>query len=238
MKKIGIICALALEKEQLISRLQTHQTTQAGPFEFTHGELNGCEIILLQSGIGKVNAALGTLEMIKNFAPDYIINSGVAGGLQPVLNTLDSVIGTQYAHHDVWCGVGNEYGQLLELPTFFPADKTLLAAAEKLRAQNPDHVHTGLICTGDQFISGEEPVANILRHFPQGLACDMESAAIAQVCYRYHVPFLSMRLISDVAGKDATNMTQYENFWQTMAKQGFERTWSLLSSLTAEFNRG
>ena len=114
----------------------------------------------------------------------------------------------------------------------------MLAAAEKLRAQSPDHVHTGLICTGDQFISGEEPVANILKHFPQGLACDMESAAIAQVCYRYHVPFLSMRLISDVAGKDATNMTQYENFWQTMAKQGFERTWSLLSSLTAEFNRG
>ena len=88
MKKIGIICALSREEAQLVSRLQTHQTTQVGPFEFAHGTLNGCEIILLQSGIGKVNAALGALEMIKNFAPDYIINSGVAGGLQGTLNTL------------------------------------------------------------------------------------------------------------------------------------------------------
>ncbi|MBR2392131.1 MAG: 5'-methylthioadenosine/adenosylhomocysteine nucleosidase [Elusimicrobiaceae bacterium] len=237
MKKIGIICALAHEKEQLVSRLQTHQTTQEGPFVFTRGELNGCEIILLQSGIGKVNAALGTLEMIKNFNPDYIINSGVAGGLQPTLNTMDSVIGSQYVYHDVWCGVGNDYGQVQELPTFFQADKMLLTLAEKLHAQNPAHVHTGLICTGDQFVSGEEPVSKILQHFPNVLACDMESTAIAQVCYRYHVPFLSMRLISDVAGKDATNMTQYENFWQTMAERGFERTWGLLSSLTAEFVR-
>ena len=238
MKKIGIICAMKREADQLLSRLQGQEKVQAGPFEFVHGTLNGCEIILAQSGMGKVNAALGALELIKNFAPDYIINSGVAGGLQPVLNTLDSVIGTQYVYHDVWCGDGNEYGQVQELPTFFPADKTLLSAAEKLRAQNPGHVYTGLICTGDQFISGEEPVAAILKHFPKALACDMESAAIAQVCYRYHVPFLSMRLISDVAGKESTNMTQYENFWQTMAEQGFERTWALLQALSAEVTHG
>ena len=235
MKKIGIICALSREKEQLVSRLQTHQIVQAGPFEFTQGTLNGCEIILSQSGMGKVNAALATLELIKNFSPDYMINSGVAGGLNCALNTLDSVIGTQYVYHDMWCGDGNEYGQVQDLPTYFPASPVLLSAAEKVYAQLTHAVHTGLICTGDQFISGEESVAKILQHFPQALACDMESAAIAQTCYRYTIPFLSVRLISDVAGKHETNQTQYDNFWQTMAHTGFERTWMLLTALTKEF---
>ena len=232
MKKIGIICAISREKERLASHLNACHRVDAGPFIFEVGNLNGSEIVLLQSGIAKVNAALGALEMIKNFTPDYIINSGVAGGLSASLNVLDSVIGTQCVHHDVWCGEGNEYGQVQDLPTFFPADKTLLAAAEKLRAQTPHAVHRGLICTGEQFVSGAEPVAQILKHFPQALACDMESAAIAQTCYRYHVPFLSMRLISDVAGKEQTNFAQYENFWAEMAQTGFKRLWQLLGLLT------
>ena len=234
MKKIGIICALVREKEQLVSRLDTCHVVHSGPLEFVWGNLNECEIILLQSGIGKVNAALGTLEMIKHFAPDFIISSGVAGGLQDSLNVLDSVIGTQYAYHDVWCGEGNEYGQVQELPTFFPADNTLLSAAEKLHFQDPRVVHKGLICSGDQFVSGEEPVARILQHFPLALACDMESAAIAQTCYRYKVPFLSIRLISDVVGKEQTNMDQYKNFWSTMSDTGFKRLWQLLGVLTGE----
>ena len=235
MKKIGIICAMQREEEQLASRLQVVKTVAAGPFMFGKGILNGCEIILAQSGMGKVNAALCALELIKNFTPDCVINTGVAGGLQPTLNVLDSVIGTQYVYHDVWCGDGNKYGQVQGLPPFFRANNTLLAAAEKLHFQFSHQVRTGLICTGDQFISGEEPVANILKHFSNALACDMESAAVAQTCYRYQVPFLSMRLISDVAGKEQTNMAQYEDFWQRMAHTGFERTWTLLTILTQEF---
>ena len=234
MKKISIICALRREKERLSSHLQACHTVQAGPFSFDVGNLNGCEIVLLQSGMGKVNASLGTLEIIKNFLPDCVISSGVAGGLSTSVNVLDSVVGTQYVYHDVWCGKGNEYGQVQELPTFFPADNTLLSAAEKIHFQSPEAVHLGLICTGDQFITGTEPVANILQHFPQALACDMESAAIAQTCYRYKVPFLSMRLISDVAGKEQTNMDQYENFWSEMADTGFKRLWPLIGVLTKE----
>lgn len=235
MKKIGIICAMQQEAAQLLARLQEQKKEKAGPFEFVRGRLNGCEIILSQSGMGKVNAAINTLEMIKNFSPDFIINSGVAGGLDTRLNTMDTVLGARYVYHDVWCGDGNDYGQVQQLPTFYTADKILLEAAEKLRLQNPKTVHVGLICTGDQFVSGAQAVAVIRRHFAQALACDMESAAIAQVCYRYQVPFLSMRLISDVAGKETTNMAQYENFWQTMADKGFEHSWMLLTTLTAEF---
>lgn len=223
------------EAEQLKSRLQTHTCRQIGPFEFTQGTLNGGEIILSQCGMGKVNAALGALELIKNFTPDAVLSSGVAGGLNPILKTMDSVIGTRYVYHDVWCGDGNAYGQVQGLPEFYEADANLLAAAQRLQQRNPQEVHLGLICTGDQFICGAEPVAHILKHFPQALACDMESAAIAQTCYRYQVPFLSMRLISDVAGQEETNTSQYENFWQTVADTGFERTWTLLNHLLMEW---
>ena len=236
MKRIGLICAIAREKEQLESRLQSSEKVQAGPFEFVKGALGGCEIIFAQSGIGKVNAALGVLELIKNFTPDYVINSGVAGGLSDTLNTLDCVVGTQCVYHDVWCGDGNEYGQVQELPTFFPADKRLLAAAEKLHTQDAARVHTGLICTGDQFVTTPQDVQAILKHFPHALACDMESAAMAQTCYRYHVPFLSLRMISDVAGKKQTHFVQFEDFWREMAHAGFERTWALLTILTQELS--
>ncbi len=235
MKKIGIICAMKREAEQLLLRLNAPQEQQSGPFTFIRSSLNGCEIILTQSGMGKVNGALCALELIKNFEPDAILNSGVAGGLEPSLKTMDTVLGSRYVYHDVWCGDGNEYGQVQQLPTFFTADETLLITAEKLQQQNPQALRVGLICTGDQFISGEKSVSNILKHFPQALACDMESAAVAQTCYRYNVPFLSMRLISDVAGQETTNKAQYESFWETMAYTGFERTWSLLTALTKEF---
>ena len=235
MKKIGIICAMQREEEQLLLRLPEPTLQQFGPFEFARTSLNGCEVVLSRSGMGKVNAALNALELITHFSPDCLVNTGVAGGLETSLKTMDTVIGERYVYHDVWCGDGNDYGQVQQLPTFFTADKRLLAAADKLGQQNPQAVRVGLICTGDQFISGEKAVAGILKHFPQALACDMESAAVAQTCYRYNVPFLSMRLISDVAGKETTNMAQYEDFWGTMAYTGFERTWALLTALTKEF---
>jgi len=237
MKKFGIICAMQKEAQQLMDRLTVQKKINVGPFEFVQASLNGKEIILAQSGMGKVNAALGAVEMIYRFKPDALISSGVAGGLAKQLKPLDCVVGTQYVYHDVWCGTGNEYGQVQGLPTFFNADKKLVAAADKIGTQEGHTVHKGLICTGDQFISGEEAVERILKHFPQALACDMESAAIAQVCYRHHTPFISMRLLSDVAGKAEDNMSQYENFWETMADQGFARTWALLTALTQEVNR-
>ncbi|MBR4592753.1 MAG: 5'-methylthioadenosine/adenosylhomocysteine nucleosidase [Elusimicrobiaceae bacterium] len=238
MRKIGLICALQRELSQILSHLEVKGTRSYGPFTFHIGVLNGCEVILSQSGMGKVNAAINALELIKNFEPDCLLNSGVAGGLDSQLNPLDTVAGSRYVYHDVWCGDGNEYGQVQDLPTFFSADNTLLSAVEKLHFQTPRAVHMGLICTGDQFVSGAEPVAKILKNFPQALACDMESAAIAQVCYRYHVPFLSMRLISDVAGKEETNSEQYKNFWSEMADVGFKRMWQLLGVLTGDVSHG
>ena len=228
MKKIGIICAMQREEEQLASRLQVVKTVAAGPFMFGKGILNGCEIILAQSGMGKVNAALCALELIKNFTPDCVINTGVAGGLQPTLNVLDSVIGTQYVYHDVWCGDGNEKGQVQGLPARFVSDRRLAEAALMGGCSNVKH---GLTCTGDQFITDKEALSRIKADFPDGLAVDMESAAIAQVCFLMHVPFLSIRIVSDTPGATPDHFSQYLDFWKELSERSFKNLHSMLEHL-------
>ncbi len=231
--KIGIVCALAKEKAQLLARLPEQETISSGPFTFFVSRLGENQLILTQSGIAKVNAAACSVEMIRRFAPEVVINSGVAGGLDSQLNPLDIVVGSKYAHHDVFCGPENEWGQVQGLPSVFLADDKLLASVEKLKSEHAFSrpVHTGLICTGEQFITDPHALADICHHFPEALACDMESAAFAQVCYLYKVPFLSFRVISDVVGKEKSNETQYEDFWDTVSHTAFENTWTFLSAL-------
>ena len=234
--KIGIICALAKEQAQLLERLPNPEKIVSGPFTFFVSNLNGNEIILTQSGIAKVNAAACAVELINRFAPDAIINSGVAGGLDPKLNSLDVVAGKEYVHHDVFCGPENEWGQVQGLPSAFLADKKLLACVEKLKNAQAFScpVHAGLICTGEQFITDSHKLQDIRKNFPGALACDMESASFAQVCYLYKVPFLSFRVISDVVGKETNNEAQYDNFWETVTRTAFENTWKFLSALAQE----
>ena len=233
MKKIGIICALEKEQQQLITLLPNPEQIISGPFTFFVSSLNGNTLILTHSGIAKVNAAACAVEMINRFSPDAIINSGVAGGLDSQLNTLDVVVGSQYVHHDVFCGPENEWGQVQGLPAVFLANKDLLAEVENLKnaGKFSRPVHTGLICSGEQFITDAHKLQAIKENFPAALACDMESAAFAQVCYLYKVLFLSFRVISDVAGKETNNAQQYENFWETVANTAFKNTWTFLSAL-------
>ena len=233
--KIGIICALVKERVQLLEHLPNPEKIVSGPFTFFVSNLNGNELILTQSGIAKVNAATCAVEFINRFAPDAIINSGVAGGLDPKLNPLDVVAGKEYVHHDVFCGPENEWGQVQGLPSIFLADKKLLACVEKLQKAQvfSRPVHSGLICTGDQFITDSHKLQTIRENFPGALACDMESASFAQVCYLYKVPFLSFRIISDVVGKETNNEAQYDNFWETVTQTAFANTWAFVSALAA-----
>ena len=173
----------------------------------------------VQSGIGKAGAARTATELILRERPDCIINSGCAGGLAPLVAVGDTVLGAQTAYHDVWCGEGNLPGQVQGLPQCFDADPALLQKALALPAAQP--VHSGLICTGDWFVTTAQEDEKILKTYPEALACDMESAAIAQVCHHYGVPFLSFRMISDVhgSGQDATAL--YKDFWQKVADDSF-----------------
>lgn len=181
------------------------------------GEIAGNEIILGRSGIGKVNAAVRAVELINLHHPACLVSTGVAGGIDPLFHSMDLVVARRVVYHDVWCGRGCEYGRVQGLPLYYEADETLYNCAMSLGGKAA--VHGGLVCSGDMFIDDDKESGKIKERFPDGIAVDMESAALAQVCRIYGVPFLSLRMISDVAGNH--HMDDYENFWETLSEKSF-----------------
>ena len=211
--KIGIIVAMDKELQQLRPLFPEDK------------------VILQKSGIGKVNAAIQTVEMIRQYKPDIIISSGCAGGNGDDVNVQDVVVSSQLAYHDVYCGeaIGHSvYGQVQGLPARFEADPYLLEKACAMGAGTL--VHPGLIVTGDWFVDTKEKMREIIGHFPDAKAVDMESAAIAQACYINKVPFISFRVISDIPLRD-TNASQYHDFWNTIAQNSFQVTKTFIESL-------
>lgn len=228
--KIGIIVAMDSERKQLAGLLKDTVHIEKGLFSYIEGTIGHNTATLMQCGIGKVNAAVGTVELIHQFHPDCIISTGVAGGIDMSLHLMDVVVANSVVYHDVWCGEGNEYGQVQGLPAFLPANEKLYQCALTLPENN--HIKGGLICSGDKFISDKSELNDIKRHFPDGLAVDMESGSIAQVCYLYKIPFISFRIISDTPNKENKERFQeYLNFWGEMANRSFKCTETFLQSL-------
>ena len=225
---IGIMTAMSVEYRQVAAMLQDTETVQSGPQEFLIGTVGESRVVLLQSGIGKTNAAAGVTNLIMTFRPDCIISTGVAGGIDTRLDVMDVVVGKEICYHDVYCGENCDPGQVQGLPKFFKGDEGLLAVATSL--ETDVHVVPGLICTGDQFITSRDEMDAIKEKYPQGLAVDMESAAIAQVCHLWKVPTLSFRIISDTPGVKA-HFNQYLNFWDTMSDKSFAVTKEFLSNI-------
>lgn len=230
--RIGVLTAMTSEYEQLTTLLSGAGTCEKGNISYLVGYLGDNEIVLRQCGIGKVNAAVGTSELIRSFSPDAIVSTGVAGGIDECLDVMDVVVSSSLVYHDVWCGMGCEYGQIQGMPAIFDASEPMCKAAMSLNgdAGNITRIHAGLICTGDKFITSREELDRIKSDFPAGLAVDMESAAIAQTCHIYGVPFVSFRIISDTPGVDK-HIEQYENFWGEMANRSFGVTSRFLSRL-------
>ena len=226
--KIGIIAAMSSEYKQVAQLLENKKEYVEGIYEYTEGTIKNNTIILTKCGIGKVNAAVGAVELIRTFQPDCIISTGVAGGIDKCLKVMDVVASAQIVYHDVWCGEGNAYGQIQGMPTFFEGNKTLFDCAILLDTETP--IHGGLICSGDKFITDREELDVIKGNFPEGLAVDMESGSIAQVCHIYKVPFISFRIISDTPGAE-NHWEQYTNFWGEMADRSFDVTKAFLESL-------
>ena len=199
------------------------------------GRLGGNDVVLWQCGIGKVNAAVGTMKLIAGHHPDAIISTGLAGGIDPLLDVMDVLAATQCVYHDVDCGSSLDCvrGQVQGLPPRFDADQHLLDHALEVAQAMTDgtKVRTGLICTGDQFITDRERQNTIKRNFPDGLACDMESAAIAQTCHLQGVPFLSLRVISDTPGRTDNHQQQWEDFLASMCDRSFQFVKNYLESL-------
>ena len=229
--KIGIIAAMSSEYKQVAQLLENKKEYTEGIYEYTEGNIKNNTIILTKCGIGKVNAAVGAVELIRTFQPDCIISTGVAGGIDKCLKVMDVVASAQIVYHDVWCGEGNAYGQIQGMPTFFEGNKTLFDCAISLDTETP--IHGGLICSGDKFITDREELNVIKGNFPEGLAVDMESGSIAQVCHIYKVPFISFRIISDTPGAE-NHWEQYTNFWGEMADRSFGVTKAFLESLPSQ----
>ena len=213
--KIGIIVAMDKELRQL------------------QALFNDGNVRVEKCGIGKVNAALGAQRMINEFHPDCIISSGCAGGNGDDINIQDVVVSAQLCYHDVYCGSAIDdttvYGQVQGLPARYQAGPYLLRKSAELKVDDVK-IHPGLIVTGDWFVDSKEKAREIVGHFPEAKAIDMESAAIAQTCYINKVPFISFRVISDIPLRD-TDASQYHNFWDTVAEHSFQVTKTFVESL-------
>lgn len=203
--KIAIIGAMEEEVSLLRNNITNKQIIEVAGCEFTSGNIGEKQVVLLKSGIGKVNAAMSTTILLEKFKPDIIINTGSAGGYNPNLHIGDLVISTEVRHHDVDVTIFDyEYGQVPQMPPAFLADSSLietaLKAAEKLEGIQ---AVKGLIATGDSFMNDPERVEFVRSKFQDLQAIEMEAAAIAQVAYQFNVPFVIIRSLSDIAGQES-----------------------------------
>lgn len=202
---IAIIGAMEEEVTILRDKIDNKKVETIAGCEFTLGTMDGTEVILLRSGIGKVNAAMSTTILLERFKPDYVVNTGSAGGYNPNLNVGDVVISSEVRHHDVdVTAFGYEYGQVPKLPPAFEADNKLVEIAEAAaREIEGIQVVKGLIATGDTFMNDPKRVEYIKDKFSDLQAVEMEAAAIAQVAHQFGTPFVVIRSLSDIAGKES-----------------------------------
>ena len=209
--KIGIIVAMQSELECVRCLLENPREEQHGSSLFIIGTNGKHELILTQSGIGKVSSAIRTYELIDRS-----------------MHVMDIVVGSVIVYHDVWCGEDCAWGQIDGLPARFHSDPALVEKA--LKVSTDLSLYKGLVCSGDRFITDPAELSQIKGLFPEGMAVDMESGSIAQVCYLRHVPFLSFRIISDTPGVDG-HIDQYNNFWENAPHRSFEILTQLINVL-------
>lgn len=218
MKKVGIIGAMNEEIDILISKMSVDNTIKIANMTFYEGYLNEKQVVLVECGIGKVNAAVCTQILITNFKVNYIINTGVAGAVNDDLNIGDIVISTDVVQHDFDAtGFGYKLGQIPRLDEYiFKADNNLVKIAKDVSDKiNIDHkVVLGRIMSGDIFVASPEAKDRLLDEF-NGFCVEMESAAIGQVCYLNSIPFVIFRAMSDKA--DGSAHVNFNEFVQKAA---------------------
>jgi adenosylhomocysteine nucleosidase len=226
---LGIIGAMEEEVRLLRQSMGASETVQIGGFELYVGKIEGKPAALLRSGVGKVNAAVGCAVLIRAYKPDFIINTGSAGGLDPALQFGDVIISTGLVYHDFdFTAFNCAPGQVPGQPPVFPVDEALVVRAEQavdeLKREGVlpagfNH-RRGIIGSGDQFMCEMERIAAVRRLFPDLAAVEMESAAIAHCCRLFSVPALAIRALSDIAG--AESPVKFEEFLPLASKNSAE----------------
>lgn len=209
--------------KDMIEKLKTQ--VHAG-VEFYSGKLRGHDVCLVRSGIGKVNGAMATTLLIELFSPEFIVNTGCAGGTKDFLNIGDIVISDSVLHHDAdnTC-FGYKFGQIPREPEMYLADKKLASQCLEILSESKVKGHLGQVASGDSFMCDPERIAQAKARFPQLHALDMEAAGIAQAAHKYAVPFVIARALSDIAGKESVD---YRQFLPTAVKLSSDLVLALL----------
>ena len=228
---VGIIGAMEPEVAILKDKLTDSKTTTIGGYTFYQGQLNGTNVVIVQSGIGKVAAALATAFLIQEFSPQYVVNTGSAGGFDLSLSVGDIVVSSEVRYHDVdVTAFGYEVGQLPANPAAYIAHPQLVEAAKAgINSLNGIHSLVGLITTGDTFMTKDDDIAKARKNFPSMAAVEMEGAAIAQACHLLNTPFVVIRSMSDIAGKESP--TSFEAYLETASVNSSQLVMNMLEEL-------
>ena len=233
MTKLGIIGAMQVEVEILLGQMENKAARTVAGTTFYSGTLEGVDAVVVQCGVGKVNAALCAQILCDCFAVTHLVNTGIAGSLCAELDIGDLVVSRDAMYHDFDCvHFGYPFGRVPGMDvTAFPADETLTGYAyEAAEAVNPGHTRMGRIASGDKFVA-ERNVKEAIIAATQGLCTEMEGAAIAQTAYRNGVPFVILRAISDKA--DDSAQMDYPTFECIAAHRCAEVTRRLARRLAA-----
>lgn len=202
--KIGIIAAMPEELVYLIQHLENAQEETVLGNKYHTGIIGSVELVLVESGIGKVMSAMSVAILADHFKVDAVINTGSAGALAEGIEVGDVVIADKLAYHDVdVTAFGYDYGQMAQQPLYFESDPRFISKIKTSLSQLEQTWHLGLIATGDSFIAGNDKITEIKSHFPDVLAVEMEGAAIAQAAHSLDLPFLVIRAMSDNANHEA-----------------------------------
>lgn len=228
--KIGIIAAMEEELKLLVENLEDKSQETVLSNVYYSGRYGEHELVLVQSGVGKVMSAMSVAILVESFKVDAIINTGSAGAVATGLNVGDVVVADTLVYHDVdLTAFGYDYGQMSMQPLYFHSDKTFVSTFEAVLSKEEMISKVGLIATGDSFIAGQEKIDVIKGHFPQVLAVEMEGAAIAQAAQATGKPFVVVRAMSDTAAHDA-NIT-FDEFIIEAGKRSVQVLMAFLKAL-------
>jgi len=191
-----------------------------------HEAFKDADVNCILSGLGKANAAMGAQQLISEWRPDCLLSIGCAGSFNETMREGDLVIALRTAYHDVWCGKDYEPCQMAGLPLYFESDPFLVQLSQKTFPE----AKTGLLITGDQFYFDANEDLRQKTLFPDALAVDMEGAAVAQAAYRYNIPFLALKVISDTH-LDGNQRRNYDKFWAEQAVEAFSGIHRILEAV-------
>ncbi|MCC9851145.1 5'-methylthioadenosine/adenosylhomocysteine nucleosidase, partial [Streptococcus agalactiae] len=224
------IAAMEEELKLLVENLEDKSQETVLSNVYYSGRYGEHELVLVQSGVGKVMSAMSVAILVESFKVDAIINTGSAGAVATGLNVGDVVVADTLVYHDVdLTAFGYDYGQMSMQPLYFHSDKTFVSTFEAVLSKEEMISKVGLIATGDSFIAGQEKIDVIKGHFPQVLAVEMEGAAIAQAAQATGKPFVVVRAMSDTAAHDA-NIT-FDEFIIEAGKRSAQVLMAFLKAL-------